>query len=107
MLTIDVLPAYLAKMDFTTYFIWRFINVIRHEHFHSGYELAWYPPNWLPGFFTAPMHDFHHAKNSGCYALWLRLMDWMFGTDVAYWAHRKRVENGEQDEVVPVKVGDP
>lgn len=22
-------------------------------------DLWWYPPNWIPGMFTAPMHDFH------------------------------------------------
>ncbi len=36
MLTIDWLPAYLAKLDFWSYFTWRLINEVRHEHFHSG-----------------------------------------------------------------------
>lgn len=36
LLTIDWLPSYLAKLDFGTYFVWRLINEIRHEHFHSG-----------------------------------------------------------------------
>lgn len=44
------------------------------------------------------------AKNSGCYALWFRAMDWIFGTDKAFLAHKKRIQAGEADEVVPDEV---
>jgi hypothetical protein len=121
MLTIDWIPAYLAKLDFWSYFAWRLINEVRHEHFHSGCgclvvikfvaqtyfepnphtdDLWWYFPNWLPGFFTSPMHDYHHQKNNGCYALWFRAMDWIFGSDRGFLEHQAKIKRGEVDEIV-------
>ncbi|KAI9029214.1 hypothetical protein DFJ74DRAFT_657513 [Hyaloraphidium curvatum] len=75
------LPSYLAGMDFTTHWIWVAMNAIRHEHHHSGFDFAWYPFNRLPIFAPAGFHHDHHAKNAGNYAIWTRIMDYVFGTD--------------------------
>jgi sterol desaturase/sphingolipid hydroxylase (fatty acid hydroxylase superfamily) len=40
MFTTDVFPALVARMDFFTYCIWRLLNEIREEHFHSGCKIA-------------------------------------------------------------------
>jgi len=58
--------------------LWETIDV------HSGYSFSFSPFSLLPFQGGAARHDFHHAKNVGCYGSFTIFWDSVMGTDKAF-----------------------
>lgn len=51
---------------------------------HVGYAFPWSPVRWFPLAASTDMHEFHHAKNMGCFASKLSLNDRIFNSEQPY-----------------------
>ena len=73
---------------------------------HSGYNLPWYLSPWsvLPFMDSAPMHDFHHSNNKGCYGGFFSIWDRVCGThgDYERWAAEQRQEAKDRGQSEPL-----
>ena len=67
-----------------TLFQWAAWVIIANLDDHVGYEFPWSPVRWFPFAASTAMHEFHHAKNMGCFASKLNIYDKIFDSEQPY-----------------------
>jgi plant 4alpha-monomethylsterol monooxygenase len=67
-----------------TLFQWAGWVIMANLDDHVGYEFPWSPVRWFPFAASTAMHEFHHAKNMGCFASKLNIYDKIFDSEQPY-----------------------
>jgi sterol desaturase/sphingolipid hydroxylase (fatty acid hydroxylase superfamily) len=77
------LPALLAlsivKCHSVTQFQWTLWTMYANLDDHVGYSFPWSPVRWFPLAALTDEHEFHHAKNLGCFGSKLSIYNTIFG----------------------------
>ena len=80
-----------------TLFQWAAWVIMANIDDHVGYEFPWSPVRWFPCAAATAMHEFHHAKNMGCFASKLNIYDRIFDSERPYlkWRAARDAKAGE------------
>lgn len=85
-------PGLLAKSLMRTHSITSFQSLLwilySNVDDHCGYSFPWSPVRWFPFSATTDEHEFHHAKNLGCFGSKLTIWNTIFGGYDTYSKHK-------------------
>eukprot|EP00164_Ancoracysta_twista_P008723 GFYU01012688.1.p1 GENE.GFYU01012688.1~~GFYU01012688.1.p1 ORF type:complete len:269 (+),score=88.99 GFYU01012688.1:165-971(+) len=84
-------PVIFAPHIFTLW-VWVFMRQFEAVHTHSGYNLPFGPEKFIPFFPGPEFHDYHHHFYTGNFASTFSYMDYIYGTDVQYYAWKAKQE---------------
>eukprot|EP00123_Amoebidium_parasiticum_P012880 comp21631_c0_seq1/m.30370 comp21631_c0_seq1/g.30370 ORF comp21631_c0_seq1/g.30370 comp21631_c0_seq1/m.30370 type:complete len:343 (-) comp21631_c0_seq1:229-1257(-) len=83
-------PLFFAR-HLLTLWVWLVFRLYETIEDHSGYDLPFNPTNLIP-FWGGPVHhDHHHKTFDGNYASVFSFWDWLFGTDIQFQEHQKKL----------------
>lgn len=83
-------------MHIVTMYSWIVFRLLQAVDSHSGYDFPWSLNKFLPLWAGAEHHDHHHEKFTDCYSSSYTHLDWLFGTDKKYRAHRQAQKEDRQ-----------
>jgi len=92
----SVLGPLIIAPHMVTLWAWLLVKLWQTVECHSGYDLPFNPTNLIPFWGGSVQHDFHHRTFDGCYGSVFTWCDWMFGTDVKFRAHQKKLRGGKE-----------
>lgn len=79
------------NLHIVTVYIWVTLRLFQAVDSHSGYDFPWSLAHWFPLWGGADHHDFHHMAFVNNYASSFRYLDFLFGTDKKYRAHKEKL----------------
>ena len=75
-------PFVIGKVHAYTLLAWLVWRVVETCDGHSGFDFPFMPARLMPLASPSGGHDAHHSINTGNYGSFLRVWDWVFGTEI-------------------------
>ncbi|KAJ1922012.1 C-4 sterol methyl oxidase [Mycoemilia scoparia] len=82
---------FVGTVHAVTMLAWIWLRLFQAVDAHSGYDFPWSLHNFLPFWAGADHHDYHHMAFVNNFSSSFRWWDTLFGTDVKYHEHKKRL----------------
>ncbi|KAI5122304.1 hypothetical protein M0805_002380 [Coniferiporia weirii] len=79
------------NLHIVTVYAWITLRLFQAVDSHSGYDFPWSLQHILPFWAGAEHHDYHHMAFMDNFASSFRYLDFFFGTDIRFRAHKERV----------------
>ena len=91
-----MLCALTKDLHILTVYIWIVMRLFQALDAHSGYDFPFSLHNWVPFWAGADHHDYHHMAFMDNFASSFRYLDFIFGTDERYRAHKAKLRKAKE-----------